>query len=62
MKNYAECEDFMSKRGLKRYYDSKEKTSNKRIIYYGKKININFFRNKKIDKNNLLKQLEPVLN
>ena len=35
-KKYAECKDCNSKRGLKRFYDNKDKLSNQRKIYYEK--------------------------
>ena len=36
-KKYSECEDRNRKRGLKRYYEKKDKISNQRTIYYEKK-------------------------
>ena len=32
-KKYAECKDCNTKRGLKRYYDYKDKISNQRNLY-----------------------------
>ena len=52
MKNFnkksTECEKCNSKRGLKRYYESKEKKSNQRKICYEK--NKNNLLQKKIDR------------
>ena len=36
-KNYTECKDCKSKRGLKRYYVNKDNISNQRKIYYEQK-------------------------
>ena len=46
-KKYSECEDRNRKRGLKRYYEKKDKISNQRNLYYEKKIN--YYSNKMID-------------
>ena len=35
-KKITECKNCNSKKGLKRYYDSKDKTSNQRKVYYDK--------------------------
>ena len=35
-KKYSECRDCNRTRGLKRYYENKDKISNKQIIYYEK--------------------------
>ena len=35
-KKYSECIDCNRARGLKRYYESKDKISNQQKIYYGK--------------------------
>ena len=39
-KKFSECEDCHRKRGLKRYYEKKDKISNQRNIYYEKKIKL----------------------
>ena len=36
-KNFSECRDCKSRRGLKPYYENKEKTSHTRKMYYEKK-------------------------
>ena len=36
-KNYSECRDCNRTRGLKRYYENKEKIPNQQKIYYEKK-------------------------
>ena len=36
-KKFSECEDCHRKRGLKRYYEKKDKISNQPNIYYEKK-------------------------
>ena len=46
-KKYSECKDCNIKRGVKRYYDNKNKISMQQKIYY-EKIEINFHRNKMI--------------
>ena len=45
-KKYSECKDCNIKRGVKRYYDNKDKISMQQKIYYEKKMEINFYRNK----------------
>ena len=35
-KNYSECKDFNIKRGVKRYFDNKDKISIQQKIYYEK--------------------------
>ena len=47
-KKYSECKDCNIKRGVKRYYDNKDKISMQQKIYIMKKIEINFYRNKMI--------------
>ena len=46
-KKYSECKDCNIKRGVKRYYDIKDKISMQQK-YIMKKIEINFYRNKMI--------------
>ena len=53
-KKYTECKYCNSKKGLKRYYENKDKISNQRKIYY-KKIKKNYYRNKLIEIYNLKK-------
>ena len=36
-KKYSECIDCNRARGLKRYYENKDKISNQQIVYYEKK-------------------------
>ena len=46
-KKNSECKDCNGKRGLKRYYENKEKRSNQQKTYY-KKTKINYYKNKMI--------------
>ena len=45
---YRECKQCNSKRSTRRYYENKDKISMQQKIYYEKKIEINFYRNKMI--------------
>ena len=64
-KKYSECKDCNIKRGVKRYYDNKDKISIQQKIYYEKK-EINFYRNKmiiKIKEAQIIKNyINPMLN
>ena len=44
----SECTDCNIKRGVKRYFDNKDKKSIQQEINYQKEIQINYYRNKKI--------------
>ena len=44
-KKYSECKDCNIKRGVKRYYDNKDKISNQQKNFL-KKIETNYYRNK----------------
>ena len=49
-KRYSECKDCNRTRGLKRYYENKDKISNQQKPYYEKKQRKNYFyKNKTID-------------
>ena len=64
-KNYSECKDCNIKRGVKRYYDNKDKISRqqKKIM---KKLEINFYRNQMIvtkKESQIIKNyIDPMLN
>ena len=46
-KRYSECKDCNIKRGVKRYYDKKDKISTQQK-FYSEKTEINYYRNKRI--------------
>ena len=52
-KKYTECIDCYRARGLKRYYENKDKISNQQKIYYEKNREKNYYRNKTIEVFNL---------
>ena len=53
-KQYSECIDCNRARGLKRYYENKDKISNQQKVYYEKKIEKKYYyRNKTIEVYNL---------
>ena len=53
-KKYTECIDCNRARGLKRYYENKDRISNQQKIYYEKKIEKKYYyRNKTIEVFNL---------
>ena len=47
-KNYSECRDCNRTRGLKRYYENKDKISNQQKTYYEKKIEKKYYYTKRI--------------
>ena len=53
-KKYSECKDCNRTKGLKRYYENKDKISNQQKIYYEKKIEKKYYyRNKTVEVYNL---------
>ena len=52
-KRYSECKDCNRTRGLKRYYENKDKISNQQKLYYEKTEKKNYYKNKTIDGYNL---------
>ena len=65
-KKYSECKDCNIKRDVKRYYDNKDKISMQQKIFYEKKIEIDFHRNKTIieikEGQNIQKCINAMLN
>ena len=52
-KKYSRCIDCNGKRGLKRYYENKDKISNQQKIYNEKNREKYYYRNKTIEVYNL---------
>ena len=52
-KRYSECKDCNRTRGLKRYYENKDKISNQQKLSYEKNREKNYYKNKTIDGYNL---------
>ena len=52
-KKHSECRDSNRARGLKQYYENKDKISNQQKIYYEKKEIELYYRNKTIEVYNL---------
>ena len=52
-KKYSECRDCNRTRGLKRYYENKDKISSQQKIYYEKKEKKFYYRNETIEVYNL---------
>ena len=52
-KRYTECKDCNRTRGLKRYYENKDKLSNQQKLYYEKIEKKYYYRNKTIEVYNL---------
>ena len=61
-KNYSECRDCDRARGLKQYYENKDKISNQQTIYYEKIEKKYYHRNKTIEVYNLEIYLYVMLN
>ena len=57
----SECNDFKSKRGLKRYFGKQDKITNQRKMYY-EKIHMNYCKSKILDKKFLKNYIVSILN